>query len=241
MVAGSPCTKLFTMPVQDDAREIELVRLFNLTVPASRSRADDDAFLKLGDDVVPFELKSTTSGSISTVRDFGPDHITKWKGKHWLFGFYDKSGAVLQYCCYGSPQAMAPWIESMELYVRPDVVLAEWAPRMVDLETVHAVLGEKPVYTRADAKRIHKKQWRDEQYAAAEDVHGGYSPTRMTEILQQRCSYVIRRGATLNNPHIPKGYFSGWERITEDHAARLRELVKESVQASDALTAEAME
>ena len=60
----------------------------------------------------------------------------------------------------------------------------------------------------------------------------GYSAQRMVKMLRERCQYVIRRGATLNNPHIPKNYFDGWERITEDHAARLRELVRDYLSAS---------
>jgi hypothetical protein len=45
-------------------------------------------------------------------------------------------------------------------------------------------------------------------------------------VLRERCRYVIRRGATLNNPHIPAGHFAGWARITEDHAATLRQMVQ---------------
>jgi len=36
-------------------------------------------------------------------------------------------------------------------------------------------------------------------------------------------------GSTLNNPHIPASYFSGWEHIEDDHAARLRELVADAL------------
>ncbi|MDR2380656.1 MAG: hypothetical protein LBE08_05700 [Bifidobacteriaceae bacterium] len=32
--------------------------------------------------------------------------------------------------------------------------------------------------------------------------------------------------ATLNNPHIEAAFFDRFERITEEHAARLRELVR---------------
>lgn len=52
----------------------------------------------------------------------------------------------------------------------------------------------------------------------------------MLAMLRERCGYVIRRGSTLNNPHIPAGFFEGWEQIREDHAARLRELVVEALQ-----------
>ncbi len=47
----------------------------------------------------------------------------------------------------------------------------------------------------------------------------------MLQIIQERTEYLIKRGSTLNNPHIPEKYFKGWEEITENHAKRLRELV----------------
>ena len=203
-----------------------MLDLFNLHVPKERKRADVDAHLRLDGLELPFELKSTTSGSVSTVRDFGADHIAKWRDKHWIFGFYDKTGTDLLYCCYGSPAAMAPWIEGKAAYVRPDQLLADMAPAVLGPAHLAAALGAKDVYTPDDARAIMKKQWSAGAYKAAQDVPGGYSQGRMVEILQERCRYVILRGSTLNNPHIEAGYFTGWERIVEDHAARLRALVR---------------
>lgn len=203
-----------------------MLQLFNLVVPPERKRADTDAFLKLDEVQVPFELKSTTAKSVSTGRDIGPRHIAKWRGEHWLFGFYDKSGSDLLHCCYGSPSAMAPWIDRLEAYIRPDIVLADAAERGVTEADVVAILGDKHVYTASDAKLIQKNQWSAEQYRTGHDLPEGYSLARMAVILRQRCGYLVRRGATLNNPHIPGGLFSGWEKITEDHAMRLRQLVR---------------
>lgn len=204
-----------------------MVQLFNLTVPADRSRSDIDAYLRLDGLELPFELKSTTSGSVSTVRDFGADHIAKWRaGLHWLFGFYNREGTRLQYCCYASPADMEPWIAEKERYVRPDLMLAESVPSLVTAVMVVALLGNKESYTLADAKWIMKNQWRADQYRAARDLDDGYSLQRMTELLSERCHYVIQRGATLNNPHIESRFFTKFERITEEHAGRLRELVR---------------
>lgn len=61
------------------------------------------------------------------------------------------------------------------------------------------------------------------------DRHMGYSPERMLSILQDRCRYLLERGSTLNNPHIPASYFKGWERITTNHAQCLRELLTQSL------------
>jgi hypothetical protein len=216
-----------------------MLQLFNLHVPKDRKRADVDASLKIDGHELPFELKSTTSGSVSTVRDFGLDHIEKWRERHWLFGFYDQSGSELQYCCYGSPSRMAPWIENKASYIRPDQLLAEFAPSRLDESDLVAILGDKDVYSVEDARAIMKKQWSTAQYLQAEDCFGGgYSRTRMLEVLRARCRYVIMRGSTLNNPHIESGYFAAWERITEDHAATLRHMVRDYLD-SAAATAEA--
>ncbi len=66
------------MAVQDDRREQELIELFELLKLADAGRAGLDAMLPLDGVEVPFELKSTTRGSVTTVRDFGRDHIEKW-------------------------------------------------------------------------------------------------------------------------------------------------------------------
>jgi hypothetical protein len=224
------------MAVQDDAREIELVRLFNLRVVPERSRSDDDALLRFQGREIPFELKSTTSGSVSTVRDFGPDHIKKWRGKHWLFGFYDSSGTHLRYCCYASPARMEPWIKQMEAYVRPDAILAETVPERITDDVLVRVLGDKPFYSLDEAKSIGKNQYSATAYRERMDMAAqkAYSRQRMLEMLRERCRYVLLRGATLNNPHIPSGYFTKWERITEDHAMTLRRMVTEFLQNSAA-------
>ena len=59
-----------------------------------------------------------------------------------------------------------------------------------------------------------------------QDLEGGYSPPRMLEILKDRSKYLVERGSTLNNPHIPRSYFKGWTEITENHAEVLKDMVK---------------
>jgi hypothetical protein len=88
---------------QDDVRENRLVDLFNLSRPADRSRHGTDAFLAVDEQIFEFELKSVTTGGggVSTVRDLGPDHIAKWRGKHWIIGIYDELDLLS--CKYGSP------------------------------------------------------------------------------------------------------------------------------------------
>lgn len=227
------------MAAQDDAREREMRSLFNLTRPEEYGRSDIDAVLELKGRAIPqqlrgrtlqFELKSATGGrpNISTVRDFGLHHLEKWRPLHWLFGIYEDG--KLQYCLYGSPKAMKPWFDRMAAYIAPDVALAEHARDFITTKTLTSVLGPQRRFTRDEARQLMKNQYSSADYDAAADLpDGAYSRSAMLEMLRERSEYVIRRGSTLNNPHIPAGYFAGWEQITEDHAARLRELVVDAL------------
>lgn len=210
---------------QDDVRELEMTHLFNLVVPDGRKRGDVDAYLEIDGLSLPFELKSTTGDTISTVRDFGPDHIRKWReGIHWLFAFYDD--AKLRYCIYASPADMDVWITKQESYIAPDIALANHASSLVTEAMAIDLLGHKDVYSLADARFIMKQQWTAPEYATHMDLDGGYSLAAITSVLRSRCRYVILRGATLNNPHIDKAFFSSFDLIEREHAGRLRELVR---------------
>ncbi|MGH2591091.1 MAG: hypothetical protein ACRDGW_09890 [Actinomycetota bacterium] len=227
------------MAAQDDAREFEMRTLFNLTRPEEYGRADIDAVLELMGRAIPkelrgrkinFELKSATGGkpNISTVRDFGLHYIQKWRRLHWLFGIYERG--KLQYCLYGSPRAMKPWFDRMATYIGPDVALAQHVPDLIDDSVLTAILGDSKGFTANDAKRLMKSQYNAAEYEEHADLpNGEYSRGAMLAMLRERCEYVVRRGSTLNNPHIPAGYFADWERLTEDHAARLRELVVDAL------------
>jgi len=88
------------MVVQDDARQNQLLYLFNLEKVPGAGRSDTDAQLVLAENlIIPFELKSTTDekGSVTTARDVGREHIKKWRGKHWLIGVYEKEKISLKY------------------------------------------------------------------------------------------------------------------------------------------------
>ena len=218
------------MTVQDDRREKELITLFQLKKPPNATRGGTDAILDLNGLIIPFELKSTTSSSVTTVRDFGLDHIKKWQGKHWLFGFYNREGTELKYCLYASPQVMAQWISEKEAYILSDYKLAQLAPELLTMDILYEILGQKEVYTLEDARSLQKKQYTTQQYREKMDLTERYSAERMLSILKDRCRYLIERGSTLNNPHILASYFQGWEQITDNHAQRLRVLVTEALQ-----------
>lgn len=194
--------------------------------PPDRKRHGTDALLLIDGHTVEFELKSVTKakGSISTVRDFGPRHIEKWRQKHWIIGFFDS--VALQRCKYGSPSDMAAWVAEKWNYVRVDFEMAKIVPALIDAGAMYQAIGQKNRYSYEDAKQLHKDQMKKAEYLSMMNLDGGYSPERMLEIFRERARYVIERGATLNNPHIPYGYFEKWATITEDHAVRLRDLVR---------------
>ncbi len=207
---------------QDDDRENAMIDLFGLYKNEDEGRSGIDAFLDLNGQAMPFELKTTSQGSVTTVRDFGHDHIVKWKNKHWLIGFFLKGE---KYYKYGSPSMMAAWIKSKEEYIEPDFKLASLLPEKIHLNDLYSILGEKKSYTYGDALSIQKKQYKKEKYISLQDLEGGYSAGRMLEIVKDRAEYLISRGSTLNNPHIPFSYFDGWEKITKNHAEHLRTMV----------------
>ena len=220
------------MAVQDDERERQLVLLFNLTQDEERQRHGIDALLEL-DDVdhpIPFELKSTSKSSVSTVRDFNEDHVRKWSDLHWIIGFYDGRGTKLRECVYLSPTMMRPWIEAKWEYIKPDRQLAHRLPSRVTMDDLVAIAGEKERYTLADARRIHKQQYSALEYKAMKDLPDGYTPEAMLRILRDRAAYVTDRGSTLNNPHISKTFLASFPRIRRNHAAELRHRVREAIE-----------
>ena len=209
---------------QDDVREEAMRALFDLYKNDDEGRDGIDAHLNIDGRSVPFELKTTSTGAVTTVRDFGPDHIEKWKDKHWLIGFFIKGR---EYYHYGSPSMMQNWIKSKEEYIMPDFMLAEIAPQNLCIDDLYHIIGKKVSYSFEDARKLQKKQYNKDKYIKLQDFENGYSPKRMLEILQDRAKYLVERGSTLNNPHIPYSYFDGWQEITDNHAQVLRELVRE--------------
>ena len=231
------------MTVQDNERERELVRLFNLQWDAAHQRSGVDAYLDVriatGQFRFEVEVKSTTGGTVSTARDVGMDHIQKWRRKIFVIGFYSRAAGrpELKSCLCLTPLDMEPWINSIEQKILPDFQIAQLASKKLQLEDMFTVCGKKPHYTIADAKRLHKLQWSVEQYKDAEDlVMGGkrrISPTRMLDIFRLRSKYIAERGATLNNPHITKGHLGQFlgtgSEVTSDWAERVRAMARSFV------------
>jgi hypothetical protein len=240
------------MPVQDDERERELVRMFNLEWDPAHQRAGVDALLVIEVEGLSYrfevEVKSSTGATVSTARDVGMEHIQKWRRKFFVIGFYSKEARrpELQRCLCLTPVDMEPWIASIEAKVLIDFKLSRLASRRLVLDDLFEVCGEQTTYSVEDAKRLHKQQWTADQYSDAQDTTVGgerrISRAKMLEILQLRSKYISERGATLNNPHVPKAHldtFSSTNRVVQgpNWAAGVRQIAADFVRAHPALAA----
>lgn len=220
------------MAFQDDDREEEARKLFNLKKPDT-GRSGTDAVspekLKQFDSskskIIEFELKTVGTGKgVTTVRDFGPDHIKKWKKKYWIIGVYKKN--ILQYYHVGTPNDMKPWIKEKEEYIEKDFELAKLTPKKISKNDLFSLLGKKEKYSYEDAKELHKRQYTKSEYEELMDLDEGYSPEKMLEILKDRIKYLIERGSTLNNPHIPPDVYTKFPIIKKNYASELRHLIE---------------
>ncbi len=211
---------------QDDDREKAMRTLFKLQKDEKEGRAGIDAFLEFNGMNLPFELKTTSNGSVTTVRDFGPDHIKKWKDKHWLIGFHIGQE---EYYKYLSPKMMSVWIKEKEEYIRPDFELSNLVSSKLTLNDMYRILEKKEIYSLEDAKSIQKKQYSKDKYLQLQDRKNGYSKNTMLNILKDRATYLMQRGSTLNNPHIPFTYFKDIAKITKNHSKELREQVSKAL------------
>jgi hypothetical protein len=221
------------MPVQDDARERELVRVFNLAWDPEHQRHGVDALLK---DIevdgkryeFEVEVKSSTKYSISTARDFGMEHIKRWRKMLFVFGFYSTSKGrqpELDRALCLTPVDLEPWLAEKEAQIAIDYRLATRAPLKLALDDLFAVIGEKSAYTLEEARRLHKSQWTALEYEAAIDTEENGVPlisqSKMLEILKLRAQYIAERGSTVNNTHIGKLYikqFLGTDREVTENA-----------------------
>jgi hypothetical protein len=206
--------------VQDNERERELVRMFNLAWDPAHQRSGVDALLnvRVAGQTYQFEVevKSSTGSTVSTARDVAMEHIGRWRRMLFVIGFYSRAARPeLQRCLCLTPLDMEPWIESIEAKVRIDFILAQRASQKLGLDDLFEVCGQRPTYSLEDAKRLHKQQWSAEQYNAVLNPGRQISQETMLQLLKLRSKYIAERGATLNNPHITKTHlerFAGTNR-----------------------------
>jgi hypothetical protein len=232
------------MPVLDDERERELVRMFNLDWDPAHQRGGVDAQLEIEIDgrihQFEVEVKSTTGTTVATARDVGMDHIQRWRKMLFVIGFYSREARRPElrrsFCL--TPLDLEPWIASIESKISTDFRLAACTSRNLTMDDLFEVCGRQTAYSLEDAKRLHKQQWSAVEYEAALDTEEAgvpkISPTKMLEILQLRAKYIAERGATLNNPHISASHLSRFcetnrEVIGNTWATSIRRLAEEFV------------
>jgi hypothetical protein len=244
---GKGKAKALTPSVQDDGREWELCRTFNLSWDPSHARGGEDASMIVTVDGLSYrlgvEVKSTTGDTVSTARDVSPDHIRRWRSMFFVIGFYSVGGNrphLIKSLCL-SPVDMEPWIASIAKMIEPDFKIAQLASRRLELDDLFEVCGRKDAYTIEDARLLHKMQWSISDYMAAADMEGPdgvlLSPESMLSVLRSRSKYIAERGATLNNPHITKTFlkaFWGTDREVQVHqsAEGIRRLAEQFISAN---------
>jgi hypothetical protein len=237
------------LTVQDDERERELVRLFNLDWDPAHQRAGVDATLSVhmdGREVgVDVEVKSTTGATVSTARDVGMEHVAKWRHKMFVVGFYSRDARrpELQTSLCLTPTDMKPWIDTIEAKVALDDRIARRASAGLLVDDVVDVCGAKPSYSIDDARAVLRQQWSAEQYEACADLAPAVGPkafsaAAMLIVLKARALYIARRGSTLNNPHITSRhlapFFGTDSEVRADWAARIRAIARQWLAAGPA-------
>ena len=207
--------------VQDDNREKELIKLFELTPITGRMGID--AKLTIDNQIFQFEIKSTTQNTISTARDIDLSLITRWLPQHWIIGFYNPQ-QELEYCVHATPEHMEPWIKSVEKTLLQKLNLVNSLLNRIDDKLLFEIIGEKEYYNKNDIKEILCNV-RCPKELLREDEK--YSKNDIMKILKFHYEKMCNRGTTMNNPHIHSSYFDNLTKITYNHASYLKHLLKQ--------------
>lgn len=210
--------------IQDNKRETELISKFGL-IKTNHSRIGIDAKTIVDGKEIHFEIKSTTMGAVSTASPLSLDHIIKWKKCHWIIGIYNKK-AELEYCVYGSPDDMDQWLTYWEEDIKRGLLISDMLVDRIDNKMVDVVFGKKNIYSYDDAVFVYKNLYSQKEYKKLKDIKNGYSRSRMLEMFKEHNKTYLYRGSSINNPKIPKKYYSSWTKIT--NRKELKEAIRES-------------
>ena len=99
------------MPIQDDVREDVLIAQFGLIKYSIHSRGVCDA---TDHNHNKYELKSTTTNTVSTARDFSDKHIARWRSQYFIIGQWIESNQSYSKIYFLSPVHMEEWIQTIE-------------------------------------------------------------------------------------------------------------------------------
>jgi hypothetical protein len=206
---------------QDDARERAMVAALNLTTRPDREGEDGfkDVNLNGQSHRLLFECKSApVNKEFSTSRDTGMSKLNEWSNYHFAFGWFVARDNIPIRMWYGSPRMMRGWLEKEKEYLQSDLTLSGIVPAKVDDAIVTALFGDGQQFTYAQMYKVMKAQWegrggRPSRYKDYADIHkvrrtadNLYSRKVALRATQERTDYLMRRGSTVNNRHISRGY-----------------------------------
>lgn len=212
---------------QDDSREQDMLRVFGLRQETASSRGDNDAFFDInGKPTQCLELKSTTTSSLVTARDFSMQHIMEWRSKHILGSFYDKGGNNIIWSILIPNAFLNMWLDAQLEYIRCDIIILEAIGDCITEEITKrlrvAMFGEKELYSEEDLKSLLKQQIRRSDYREFldKDDNGEMkcSGKNVDAAIRLRTQYLLNRGTSRNNPHIS----STWINAIIEKDSRLR-------------------
>lgn len=210
--------------IQDNKREHQLIDLFKLK-KINHKRIGIDARLKVLSEKIDFELKSTTTGSVSTARGLHLEHLERWKDLHWIIGKYNKK-AELECCYYGSPDDMIEWITFWENDIKRGINISDMLIDRIDLNMMYEIFDKKKKYNYKEIKFVFKNLYTVQEYKDMQNSEGTYDPEIVLEMFKKHNQVYLYRGAALNNPKIPFKYYKSWPRIDNNFDKELRRYIK---------------
>jgi hypothetical protein len=215
---------------QDDSREQDMLRVFGLRQETGSSRGDNDAFFDVSNKPSQcLELKSTTTSSLVTARDFGLQHINEWRGKHILGSFYDRGGNNIRWSILIPNMFLNSWLDEQLEYIKCDIIILEAIGDCITSDITKRLriemFGEKDMYTEDELRSLLKHQIRRNQYTEfLDEVDGGErkcSDKNVDAAIRLRTQYLLNRGTSRNNPHISSTWINNLvakdERLKLDH------------------------
>ena len=110
--------------VQDDTREAALARLLELQ--RTDRRIGPDATDEHGN---PYELKTTTKGSLGTGRDVGRPYLERMKARYWVVARGEQTQYTFSYrdIVFLHPSDLGEWIAGIERRLSADLEVVDAA------------------------------------------------------------------------------------------------------------------
>ncbi len=147
-----------TVPIQDQARESQVITLFGLT--PNPDRLGPDAFDEMGN---PYELKSTTVSGVGTGRDVSLKMIKRWLTRYWLIsrGKNFKSGFQIEQVYFLHPDDIAGRLLEIGAQIAPDLKLRNTVLEKLKDEISKEALGRvKYLMSRGATLNNPKISWK---------------------------------------------------------------------------------